>query len=367
MALSLADLLKQHFKSYAEQYPVNAAHYRAVRAVLSCRTPVMGGHLYACSGCRKKHFAYHSCNHRSCPQCGSSQQAHWSAKQEVKLLPDTTYYMVTFTVPAELRASFLAHPRLAYDGLMKASAEALKNVIATKYNNAIAGFISVLHTWGRQIQHHPHVHSIVPAVAFNIGKSEVLTSNQTTTFLVHYKPLAQRFRTLMRAMLQEIQKQTDFRLSKEARIALSGETSWNVQVKPVGEGKAALRYLARYVQRSAFSPQRLLGYDAKGNVRVSWTDSNTGRKSVMSLHPHEFIRRWLIHVLPKGLMRVRHYGFLSPAAKKTRLIIRALLGELGEPDIEIPDFLNKPHQCSECGCELTLVKTLKRIRPPPWI
>lgn len=367
MALTLAEVLNDHFKSYAEQHPVNAAHYQAVRAVLSCRTPAMGGHLYACSGCSKKHFAYHSCNHRSCPQCGSADQALWSAKQEAKLLPDTTYYMITFTVPAELRACFLVEPKLAYDGLMKASANALKDVVATKYKGATAGFISVLHTWGRKIQHHPHVHCIVPAVAFDPVKEDIIKSKKESKFLIHFKPLAQRFRTLMREMLQEIEKSTDFKLSKEARIALSPTTTWNVQVKAVSEGKTALRYLARYVRRSAFSPKRLLGYDENGSVRVSWTDSNTGKKSVMILHPHELIRRWLIHVLPKGLIRVRHYGFLSPAAKETRLLIRALLGEIGEPEVQIPDFLNQPHKCCECGCELTLIKTFKRIRPPPWI
>ena len=367
MTLDFATFLGKHVARYTEQHSLNAAHYRAVRAALSCRTPSMGGHLYHCSGCSKKHFAYHSCNHRNCPQCGSAYQDLWAAKQEVKLLPHTTYYMLTFTIPAELRSCFIAQPKLAYDGLMKASAEALKNLIASKYKGAQAGFINVLHTWGRQIQHHPHVHCIVPAVVFDADKQDILKPKKADSFFVHFKPLAQHFRSLMRKMLLDIEHNTGFRMSKEARIALSPATNWNVQVKPVGEGKAALRYLARYVQRSAFDPKRLLGYDKEGNVRIRWTHSNTGKKGVMTLTPHELIRRWLLHVLPKGLMRVRHYGYLSPAAVKTRLLIRALLGEIGEPEIEMPDFLNEAHKCSACGCELKLVHTFKRIRPPPWI
>ena len=218
--------------------------------------------------------------------------------------------MVTFTVPAELRACFIAEPKLAYDGLMKASAEALKDLIANKHNGAQAGFISVLHTWGRQIQHHPHVHCIVPAVAFDAREHKVKKPKQANAFFVHF---------------------------------------------------------ARYVQRSAITPKRLLGYTRDGKVRVSWTNSNTGKKGVMTLTPHEFIRRWLLHVLPKGFIRVRHNGFLSPAAKKTRLFIRALLGEIGEPETELPGFLSQLHKCCECGCELRLVKTFKPIRPPPWI
>lgn len=146
----------------------------------------------------------------------------------------------------------------------------------------------------------------------------------------------------------------------EARRALSPKTQWNVNLQHVGSGKTALRYLARYVQRSAFSPKRLLGHDSKGNIRLRWTCSSTGKSSVMTLSPHEFIRRWLLHVLPKGFTRVRHYGFLSSAAKKTRLKIRLLLGAGRELEVELPD--RDPFLCEHCGQSLSLVKSFPRVK-----
>ncbi len=367
MPLTLADILQEHFPSYAQQNraQLTAAHYRAARRVLSCRTPAMGGRVYSCTGCTKKHYAYHSCNHRSCPRCGARDQALWSAKQESRLLP-VPYYMVTFTVPAELRSCFLAFPREAYSALLRESARALQDIIATKYSGAEIGMTSVLHTWGRQVQHHPHVHIIVPAVCLDRLTGTAIHPKKADAFLVHYRPLAARFRTRLRRALQQVQ---GLELSLEARACLSNTKPWNVQLKPVGTGKTALRYLARYVQKSAFSQKRLLGYDARGNIRLQWTCSNTGKVSVLHLHPHEFIRRWLLHVLPKGLARIRHYGYLSSAAKKARHILRASLQKTGhlnrlsEPAPILPELPN--HCCTHCGSQLKLLRRIIAPRPPP--
>jgi len=358
VALTLADILRDHVPSYTQLHrkELTSAHYRALRAILDCRTPAMGGRVYTCK-CGKPHYAYHSCNHRSCPSCGSHDQAVWSAKQEAKLLSGVTYYMLTFTLPAELRPALRAFQREGYSALLRCSAQALKDVIATKYQGATIGFTSVLHTWGRQVQYHPHVHLIVPALA--LKDDDLVKPTKPDSFLVHYRPLADRFRPLMRSALQEVDGLT---LSQEACIALSPATTWNVQVKPVGPGKTALRYLARYVTKTALTNQRILGYTEAGKVRVKWTCSTTNRTNVMELHPHELIRRVLQHVLPKGLTRVRHYGYLSPASIKKRLLIRALLGEIGEP-LPIQPELPAPC-CAECGGELTLVRILKAPRPP---
>jgi len=358
VSLTLAGILRDHVHSYTQLHrqELTGAHYRALRAILSCRTPAMGGRVYTCK-CGQPHYSYHSCNHRSCPSCGSHDQAVWSAQQEAKLLPGVTYYMITFTLPEQLRPAIRAFQREGYTALLKNSAQALKDVIATKYQDASMGCTSVLHTWGRQVQYHPHVHLIVPALA--LKGNALVESTKTDSFLVHFRPLADRFRTLMRTSLQEIEGLT---LSTDARIALSPATQWNVQVKPVGAGKTALRYLARYVTKTALSNERLLGYTAEGKVRLQWTCSTTNRNNVMELHPHELIRRVLQHVLPKGLTRVRHYGYLSPAAIKKRLLIRALLGELGEPAPIFPEL--PPMCCNACGGELTLVRILKAPRPP---
>lgn len=362
MALDLAELLGEHWADYARVHRqhLGAAHYRAVRRVLACRTPELGGRLYRCDDCSKTRYAYHSCNHRSCPRCGALDQQIWSAKQEARLLP-VPYFLVTFTIPAELRVLCLAFPAILYDLLLRQSAATLQDVIATNYQGARGGFISVLHTWGRQLQHHPHVHLIVPALAFD-AETRRLRHPVNDEFLVHFRPLAARFRSRLRTALRDEHPEIYKSLTPDQRHALSPAKQWNVKLQPAGRGHTALRYLARYVQRSAFGAKRLLGYDPQGNVRVRWTSSDTGRTAVMTLTPHEFIRRWLLHVLPKGFTRIRHYGFLSPAARRTRLLIRCELGGgLGEPAPQLPQ--RESFTCPCCGGGLTFLREIAPIRP----
>jgi hypothetical protein len=366
VALQLADLLGEHWANYARshRHQLNVDHYRAVRRVLACRTPALGGRLYECHGCRSKQYAYHSCNHRSCPQCGALDQQIWTAKQEARLLP-VPYFMVTFTLPEELRTLCLTQPEILYPLILRQSAAALQDVCATKHHGARLGFTSVLHTWGRQIQHHPHVHLIVPAVAFH-PKHQTLHHPAKDTFLIHYRPLAERFRSRIQSTLKNEHPDIYQKLSPIQRHVLSPAKTWNVQLQYAGSGLTALRYLARYVQRSAFAAKRLIGYDKQGNVLLRWTSSSTGNTAVMALHPHEFIRRWLLHVLPKGLTRVRHYGYLGSAARKTRLRIRALLGHIGEPAPKLPE--PTPFTCQCCGGVLTFLREIapfRLLRAPP--
>lgn len=370
MALDLTELLGEHWASYARAHwqHLCAAHYRAVRRILACRTPEMGGRVYRCSGCQKNHYAYHSCNHRSCPRCGANDQQVWTAKQEARLLP-VPYFMVTFTIPEELRTLCQQHPAIFYDLLLRESAATLQDIVATKTRGARSGFTSVLHTWDRRIGHHPHVHIIVPALAFN-AETRQLVRPASDKFLVHFSPLAQRFRSRLHRALKRDHPEIYQRLSPKQRHVLSPAKTWNVHLQAAGQGKTALRYLARYVQRSAFGAKRLLGYDTHGNVRLLWTCSTTRRRqgyggqakktSVMTLHPHEFIRRWLLHVLPKGFTRIRHYGFLASAARKTRLLIRLKLGQLGESLPNLPE--PTPFTCECCGGELTFLREIAPIR-----
>lgn len=360
MALPLAEVLAEHWPRYAGTHRKRLcnAHYRAVHRTLACRTPALGGRLYACGSCHKRHFAYHSCNHRSCPDCGSYEQQAWSARQEAKLLP-VPYFMVTFTLSAELRQACLAHPKELYDLILKQSAQALRDVIATRCGGAQAGFTSVLHTWGRQLQHHPHVHCIVPALAWQAQQKRPVFPKEDD-FLVHYQPLAERFRNLMRRSLREQHPEIWKELPPAAIRTLLPGTQWNVQLQAVGRGKTAVRYLARYVKRSAIGPKRLIGYDSKNNIRLHWTSSRTGKAGVMALAPSELLRRWLIHVLPKGFSRVRHYGFMSSAAVRTRQAIRLHLGADPAPLPELPD--PAPHTCPDCGGELTFLRELAPVR-----
>jgi hypothetical protein len=255
----------------------------------------------------------------------------------------------------------LENPQLEilYPLILRQSAAALQDVCATKHQGARLGFTSVLHTWGRQIQHHPHVHLIVPAVAFH-PKHQTLHHPAKDSFLIHYHPLAERFRSRIHSALKNEHPDIYQNLTGIQRHVLSPAKTWNVQLQHAGSGRTALRYLARYVQRSAFAAKRLIGYNKHGNVLLYWTSSSTGKTAVMPLHPHEFIRRWLLHVLPKGLTRIRHYGYLGSAARKTRLRIRALLGSIGEPVPQLPE--PKPFTCQCCGGVLTFLREIAPIR-----
>ena len=367
MALSLAEVLREHWPDYSRRNRARlaAAHYRAVRAVLQCRTRALGGHRYHCEHCQRDHYSYHSCNHRSCPRCGALDQQLWCATQEARLLPGVPYYLVTFTIPDSLWPACKQHPAILYDLLLRESAGAMQDLAHTKLGGRL-GFTSILHTWGRPMQHHPHVHIVVPAVAFNPATRNLCHPNHPDRFFLHETPLALRFRNRMDLALKKRHPEVHQSLPGQARRDLSA-TKWRVNCLPVGHGRPALRYLARYVYKTALGPSRILGYTRDGRLRLSYQQSNTGAWRVTALHPDTFIQRFLTHVLPKGFVRVRHYGWMSGAARKTRLLVRALVcGQIGEPTPKLPE-LPKPC-CPDCGALMNPVATLAPLqfkRGPP--
>ncbi len=366
MSLTLAQILGDHWQAYAAENHAHlcTAHYRAVRGALACRTPALGGQAYRCRDCGRDHSAYHSCNHRNCTQCGARDQQEWSARQEARLLP-VPYFMVTFTVPEALRATCRRHPAELYDLLLKESAAALQDVLRTKLGGT-GGFTSILHTWTRQLQHHPHIHIIIPGTAYD-KKTRTLKPTAKPDFLVHGAALAARFRNRLEIALREGHPEIHAALTPAQKTAFTHDSKWVSDVLHVGTGKSALRYLARYVRRSALTDRRILGYDKDGKVRVSWTCSDTGKRGILTLHPHELIRRWLLHVLPRGFTRLRHYGFMAGAARETRLRVRALLGQIGEPAPDIPE--REPFRCEHCQGELAPAGKIEPVRkrgPPAW-
>jgi len=366
--LALAEVLADHWADYARRHRTRlvTAHYRAVEAVLRCRTPAMGGQVYRCAHCERNHFAYHSCNHRSCPQCGALDQQRWCAMQEARLLPGLDYFLVTFTIPDTLWPACRAHPAELYDLLLRESAGALQDVAQTKLGGRL-GFTTILHTCGRQMQHHPHVHAVVPAVAFDEQKRE-LRRPAKDDFLLWHKALAARFRNRLDIALKRSFPEIHRDLPDDARRALSHRTEWVVDCRHVGRGHGAVRYLARYVHKTALSANRLLGYTADGRIKLAWQNSTTKQWGVAKLSIDTFLDRFLTHVLPKGFVRVRHCGWLSGAARKTRLLVRALLcGELDEPKPKLPE----PPQplCPDCGALMAVVGRLEPLQfkrgPPP--
>jgi len=265
--------------------------------------------------------------------------------------------MLTFTVPAQMHRFFRRYDRVAYQTLFAAASEAIKELAADpKYLGGSAGFIAVLHTWTRQMAFHPHVHVLIPAAALSEDGCH-LRLPENPEYLFPYARLADRYRKRFLARLSDRHPALLATLDPVIHTM-----NWNVNVQHVGRGKTALRYLAAYVRKSAFSEERLLGYDAQGNIRMSWRDSKDGKRKYMTLSPVELIRRWLQHVLPKGFTRVRHYGFLSAAARQNFVRLRFLLG--GHPlAVKLPQ--ERPPCCPHCEGTLEHLRKIQPVRGPP--
>lgn len=313
------DLLLEQAPSYLERF--GAAMPRRQREVLTkllgCRTPARGGELFACPGCGAFHYTYHSCNDRHCALCGQTDADAWLADHTALLLP-TPYFLVTFTLPEPLRAWLRAHPEPGLDVLFATSAQALQDLAAEPRRlGASLGMLGVLHTWSRTLIYHPHVHYLVPAGGLSPDQRQWVPSRPK--FLVHVHPLADHFRTLFR---RELERQAPG--VPESLPARVWKTRWVVHCQPAGSGENALRYLSRYVFKTA-TGNRLLERLPDGRVRWPYRDSATGRPAHLDLDPHELIRRFLQHILPAGFHRVRRFGWLHPAARVKRNRVRALL------------------------------------------
>lgn len=360
--MELAAIFAAHWEGFAatHRHLLTGAHYRAARAVMSCRTPELGGQLFECGSCSKRHFVYHSCNHRACPKCGGLEQKNWAAAQEAKLLP-ASYFMLTFTLPNELRRFAYQHQQWFYELMFEAATETLRDFSHDpRHLGGTPGFTAVLHTWTRQMQHHPHLHVIMPGVALSKDGLR-LKRAKIHKYLFPVEALADAFRNRLRRLLQ----QRDASESTQHLGALDAQVwglAWVVDARAVGRGHTALRYLARYVHKSAVSQARLLGYNAEGCLRLNCQDSTSGRWHVVVLSPDEFLRRWCLHILPKGFIRVRHYGFLSAAASAKLQRLHEILQSTPAPKPR-PMAPAKP-LCPCCGTEMILRCELQRA--PAW-
>jgi len=306
-------VLRRFLPAFLRQRPaLHPAQWRAIWALTHCRTPVMGGHLLACEPCSQRHFAYHSCNHRSCPQCGQAATAQWVARQLAKRV-GAPYFMVTFTLPAELRHLFAgAMAKTAYDLFFTASAAALREKLAAPkwLGAAPSGFTAVLHTWNQRMGFHPHIHFIVPGVGIDPDGRVVTVKN--ANFLLPVQVLSKAFRTHFR---QALKKTTCEQHAPPAADPAVWNKDWGVHIQPCGSGGAAIKYLGAYVCRTAIADSRILSAD-KDTVTFRWKDrANGGALRSDTIPGTAFVKRYLRHVLPRGLHAVRHYGFCHPAAK----------------------------------------------------
>jgi len=350
----LAEILAAHWPDYAAYFGrlIPPEQRAAVRALLRCRTPALGGQRHRCA-CGREHFAYHSCNHRACPRCGQDDAAAWLAQQRTRLLP-VPYFLVTFTVPEELREPIRAARKLWYGALLRESAGALQDLAADpKYLGAELGLTAMLQTWTRDLRYHPHVHLLVPGGGLTANRLHWVPKDE---FLVPQVKLAARFKGRLKAWL----KQAEPELFRQVPAKVWW-LKWVVDVQPVGSGEAALNYLAKYLCQPPLREHQLERADATGVTFRYRTNDGTVQRATVS--GREFLRRVLQHVLPKGFQRVRHYGWRGAAAKAKWARILALLD--WRPPLLVPPAPLPPPKCPGCGQTMFLLGTLPRA-PNGW-
>jgi hypothetical protein len=348
----LAEILTTHWPAYAAKFGrlIPAEHHAAVRAILRCRTPALGGSRYRC-GCGQEHFAFHSCNHRACPRCGRDDAAVWLEAQRTRLLR-VPYFLVTFTVPEQLREPIRAAMKAWYGALLKESAGALQDLAAQpKHLGAELGITAMLQTWTRDLRYHPHVHLLVPGGGLTADQLRWVRVKDAE-FLVPQVKLAAR----LKGRLKEWLKADEPELFKAVPEKVWW-MKWVADVQPVGSGEAALKYLANYLCKPPLHESQIENADAQ-TVTFRYRE-NGGEVKRVTVSGSEFVRRVLQHVLPKGFQRVRHYGWLGAAAKKKRERIHALL-DWKVPPAQPSERNSQPPKCPCCGKPMQLIGTLPR-------
>ena len=345
---TVADVMRRHGTAYLERFGATmpAEHKKVLRTIVACRTGQLGTVLYRCASCGRQHVMGRSCGNRHCPTCQQDKIKAWLETQTDRLLP-CPYFLLTFTVPAALRPWIRSQKRVAYAALFEASSEAIKTLAADpKYvGTAQPGFFGVLHTWGRSLDYHPHVHYVVPGGGISADGRTWLPSR--AHFFVAVRPLS----ILFRAKFRDTLARAGLLTGVDSAV---WRQDWVVHSQAVGDGRASLKYLAPYVFRVAISDRRIVSYD-DDSVTFSYRKSGSNRWRRMTLDPTEFLRRFLQHVLPTGFQRVRHYGFLSPNSRVSLDLVRWVIAQFqnvvfvlrGQPAQEAPD---RPRiRCAYCG------------------
>lgn len=391
--LEVADIFRAHGATYRRAHAghLNLPQLKAMSAVETCRTAALGGHVSACTKCSHQHIAYNSCRNRHCPKCQGNSARDWMQARMEDLLP-VGYFHVVFTLPSQIADIAYQNKAAVYGLLFQASAETLLTIAAdTKYLGAKIGMTSVLHTWGSAMTHHPHVHVIVPGGGMSQDGTRWVACRPG--FFLPVKVLSRLFRRLFIEGLTKLHKAAKLRFFGEltgladidsfaAHLVPLRKTNWVVYAKPpFGGPQAVLAYLSRYTHRVAISNHRLIGADAN-TVAFRWKDyriKRGDRMRTMHLPTGEFIRRFLIHVLPSGFHRIRHTGFLANGIRRSRIEkIRHLLNVTSNPDqapdvdkTDDPDDTNAQQACPKCGGAMIIIETFTRgqtpkSRAPPW-
>jgi hypothetical protein len=386
----VADVLRDHGSEFLRQHgrSLSSEQRRVLADIVRCRTAALGGHKLRCEhNCGHEEMSYNSCNNRHCPKCLASAQADWLQNEARSLLDieGLEYYHVVFTLPAQLGPLALSNKRRIYGALLRAAAQSLSTIARDpKHLGAEIGFLAVLHTWGQNLQHHPHVHCVVAGGGLSPDGTQWIPCRKG--FFLPVRVLSRRFRNRFLQIVDSIYRSGELRLTGKlsplsdpaawaALLDSLRSTEWVVYSKsPFGGPCQALKYLARYTHRVAISNRRLLSL-RDGKVRFTWKDyAHEAKRKIMELDAHEFIRRFLLHVLPTGFVRIRHYGFLANRSRKAKLeLIRRLTAPprndaTPEATAESPDPASTddpPSQDAAGGTKAKLCPRCKRGRLVP--
>jgi hypothetical protein len=380
--LEVADILRVHGEAFRRAHAghLSLGQLRVMSAIEACRTAELGGHVARCDSCERLAVSYNSCRNRHCPKCQGAAARAWLAEREADLLP-VPYFHLVFTLPAPLASVAFQNKAAVYDLIFKAAAETLATIAADpKHLGARIGLIAVLHTWGSALTHHPHVHCIVPGGGLSADGQRWIACRKG--FFLPVRVLSRLFRRRFLEKLAAAHARGRLSFFGElshladparfqAHLAPLRRAEWVVYAKPPFGGPAAvLAYLARYTHRVAIANSRLVSMDDHA-VRFRWKDYRTAdpatgavKIKTMALSPDEFIRRFLLHVLPTGFHRIRHYGLLAkgpraPDLGMLRTLIAAQAGDTAAAPVPEPAE-PEPQTCPGCGGRLRIVEIFRR-------
>ncbi len=365
---TIADIFRRYGPAYRAKFGAHipTRHQAVMAAIEQCRTEALGGHVYTCPACATTCYHYHSCRNRHCPSCQQGQAQTWLAQQQALLLP-VPYFLVTFTLPAELRTIARQHQRRVYTLLFRSSATALQQLAADpRFLGGQIGMVGVLQTWTRALRYHPHIHYLVPGGALAPDGARWLGAKGRV--LVHVKPLAKLFRGKVRAGLRQLGLATEVPSETWSK-------AWVVDCRPVGSGQAALKYLAPYIFRVALSNNRIVGV-AEDQVTFRYRVGDTKKTRTCTLAAEQFLARFLQHVLPKGFVKVRYFGLFSAGKRQVLATVREQLARASDAaqartssDVTPTTPTEREEcptvRCPTCGARMELAQVLMPSRRSP--
>lgn len=330
-ALELAGIFRQHGPAYRQAHSLPVHQHQLMRAIESCRTAALGGHVEECGQCQHTRISYNSCRNRHCPKCQGKERANWLDRRKSELLP-VEYFHVVFTLPEPIAAMAFQNKAAVYDILFRAAAETLLTIAGDpKHLGAEIGFFAILHTWGQSLQLHPHLHCVVPGGGLSLDYDRWLACRPG--FFLPVRVLSRLFRRLFLDALQKAFDHGKLQFFSELEplrqpqaftkyLKPLRESEWVVYAKPpFGGPEQVLGYLARYTNRVAISNQRLVSLE-NDQISFQWKDyKHRNRIRVMTLEAREFIRRFLLHALPPHFQRIRYYGFLANTRRREKLAL----------------------------------------------